>query len=206
MSKLRSHGPQEINAMHRANAGYDNQTSEDYYRINVYYPFIDIDHVVEEIETRFAFKHKGLIAAQNLVPVYLNRLTDANVKDLEEFYGKFFTFTEEKSLDTEIVRWKRKCADVPLKEKPKTACDAITKCDAGFYPAINKILTVFLTVPVGSVSCERSFSALRRLKLWTRASMKEERLSGLAILMLRRDSLFIPTPSDVYERKANWRI
>ena len=192
------------NQRHRANAGNDNQTSEDYYRINVYYPFID--RVVEEIETRFAVEHKGLIAAQNLVPVYLNRLTDANVKDLEGFYGKFFTFTEEKSLDTEIVRWKRKFADVPRKEKPKTACDAITKCDAGFYPAISKILTIFLTVPVGSVCCERSFSALRRLKLWTRASMKEERLSGLAMLMLHRDSLFIPTPNDVYARKAKWRI
>ena len=42
------------------------------------------------------------------------------------------------------------------------------------------ILIIFLIILVGSVSCERSFSALRRLKLWTRSSMTEERLSGLA--------------------------
>ena len=38
----------------------------------------------------------------------------------------------------------------------------------------------------GSVSCERSFSALRRLKLWTRFSMTEERRSGLARMLIHR--------------------
>ncbi|CAB3980295.1 52 kDa repressor of the inhibitor of the kinase-like [Paramuricea clavata] len=70
-----------VNQCHHANAGNANQTSEDYYRINVYYPFID--HVVEEIETRFKVEDKGLISAQSLVPVYLDRLTDSNKKDLE---------------------------------------------------------------------------------------------------------------------------
>ena len=193
-----------VNQRHRANAGNANQTSEDYYRINVYYAFID--RVVEEIETRFTVEHKGLIAAQSLVPVYLDRLTDSNKQDLKEFFGKYLTFCEENSLDSEIVRWKRKFVDVPLKQRPKTACEAAAKCVATFYPAINKILTIFLTIPVGSVCCERSFSALRRLKLWTRASMNEERLSGLAMLMIHRDSLCIPTPEDVYARKAKWRL
>ncbi|XP_028395696.1 52 kDa repressor of the inhibitor of the protein kinase-like [Dendronephthya gigantea] len=192
------------NQRHRANSGNANQTCEDYYRINVYYPFID--RVVEEIETRFAFEHKGLLAAQTLVPVYLKTLTVAKLDDIKEFFGKFLTFTQLSGFDTEIVRWKQKFVDVPLKEKPKNACDAITKCDAAFYPAISKILTIFLTVPVGSVCCERSFSALRRLKLWTRASMGEERLSGLAMLMINQDSSNIPTADDVYARKAKWRI
>ena len=36
---------------------------------------------------------------------------------------------------------------------------------------------------MGSISCERSFSALHRLKLWTRSTMTEHRLNGLAMLM-----------------------
>ena len=55
---------------------------------------------------------------------------------------------------------------------------------------------------MGSVSCERSFSALRRLKLRTRSSMTVERLSGLAMLLIHRDT---PLPEDINERKANWR-
>ena len=53
----------------------------------------------------------------------------------------------------------------------------------------------------GSVSCERSFSALRRLKLWTRSSMTEERLSGLAMMLIHRGTNYMPTPKDIYERK-----
>ena len=43
---------------HRANAAHNDQPS-DYYRINVFYPFID--HVVGEVETRFSVQHEGLI-------------------------------------------------------------------------------------------------------------------------------------------------
>ena len=61
-----------VNQRHRANSGNANQTNEDYYRTDVHYPFIDL--VAEEIETRFSAEHRGLIAAQSLVPVYLDRL------------------------------------------------------------------------------------------------------------------------------------
>ena len=52
---------------------------------------------------------------------------------------------------------------------------AMPDCSPQEFPAIHKVLSIFLTTPVGSVSCERSFSALRRLKLWTRSSMTEDR-------------------------------
>ena len=42
----------------------------------------------------------------------------------------------------------------------------------------------------GSVSCERSFSALRRLKLWTRFSMTEE----LNAVAASQECLFIVEP------------
>ena len=42
-------------------------------------------------------------------------------------------------------------------------------------------------MPVGSVPCERSFSVMRRLKHWSRSTMTEDRLSGLASLFIHRD-------------------
>ena len=62
---------------------------------------------------------------------------------------------------------------------------------------------LFLATPVGSVSCEISFSARRRLKLWTRSSMTEERLCGLAVTLIPRGTNYMPTPKDIYERKPN---
>lgn len=191
---------------HRANAGHDgsDQTISDYYKINVYYAFID--HVVEELDTRFPATHEGLIAAQCLVPSYLDRLNDEKINSIMGYYGRFLTFTEKDGLGAEILRWKQTFLTVTPEDTPNTANLALAKCSTRFYPAISKILTIFITVPVGSVSCERSFSGLRRLKLWTRASMSQDRLSGLAMLMIHRGSQFIPTPEDVYARKANWRL
>ena len=68
--------------------------------------------------------------------------------------------------------------------------------------AIDKIYKKFLM----EYTLNRSFSGLRRLKLWTRASMTEERLSGLAMLMVHRNSDVIPSPVDVYGKKSNWRM
>ena len=35
--------------------------------------------------------------------------------------------------------------------------------------------------------------------------MTEERLSGLELLYIHRDTHFIPSPEDIYSKKANWR-
>jgi hypothetical protein len=48
-------------------------------------------------------------------------------------------------------------------------------------------LRLLLILPVTSVCCERSFSSLRRLKTWERATMSSERLCGLALLHVHRD-------------------
>ena len=69
---------------HRANAARNRveQSSSNYYKVNVYYSFID--HVIVELETRFSDSHKGFIAAQYLVPVHLNKLTDSQVDAFSE--------------------------------------------------------------------------------------------------------------------------
>ena len=56
----------------RGNAGSVDQSSSTYYRLNVFYPFID--HVITELETRF---HEGL---RHLVPVSLVELNENQLK------------------------------------------------------------------------------------------------------------------------------
>ena len=67
-------------------------------------------------------------------------------------------------------------------------------------------IMIFLTTPVGSVSCERFFSALCCLKLRTGSSVTEECLSGLAMMLFHRGTNYMPTPKDFYERKLNLRL
>ena len=165
----------------------------------MFYPFID--HLVGELEMRFSVQHKGLITAQNLFPLNLPKLTDRHIKKIKNYFSKHLDFSEKSNFDTELARWRMKQAMEPESEQE----GAVPDCSPQEFPAIHKVLSIFLTMPVGSVSCECSFSALPRLKLWTRSSMTENRLSDLAMLLIHGGTDFIPTPKHIYDMKSNWR-
>lgn len=44
-----------------------------------------------------------------------------------------------------------------------------------------------LTLPISSATCERSFSALRKIKTWLRVPMGQDRLTDLSILYIEKD-------------------
>ena len=71
-----------------------------------------------------------------------------------------FSSVPELLLSLLIVRWKFH----PLHTALKIA-------DKEFFPNLHAILSSILTLPVGSVCCERSFSSLRRLKTCKRSTM-----------------------------------
>jgi len=55
------------------------------------------------------------------------------------------------------------------------------------YPNIYKLIQVAITIPVSSATCERSFSAMRRVKNWLRTSMGQNRFTNLASICIERD-------------------
>lgn len=55
------------------------------------------------------------------------------------------------------------------------------------FPNLYIFLQVALTLPISSATCERSFSAMRRIKTWVRTSMVQDRFSNLAILHIEKD-------------------
>lgn len=56
-------------------------------------------------------------------------------------------------------------------------------------PELFKLCNLILTIPVTSSSVERSFSALKRIKTYTRNSQGEDRLSGLALMSIEKELL-----------------
>ena len=70
--------------------------------------------------------------------------------------------------------------------KPSSLSDAFILAHPDYYPNIREIFHILLTMPIESVPCERSFSALSRLKQWNRTAMVEDILSGLALLHSQR--------------------
>ena len=60
------------------------------------------------------------------------------------------------------------------------------------FPNLAKLLQLVLTIVVSTASCERSFSALKRIKTYLRSTMSEQRLNDIALLSIEKkwQSLF----------------
>ena len=63
--------------------------------------------------------------------------------------------------------------------------------DPSTFPILLKLVQISMIIVVSTDHCERSFSALKRIKTYLRASMGEERLQNLSILAIRRRSLLV---------------
>ncbi|KAL4152785.1 hypothetical protein QTP88_000618 [Uroleucon formosanum] len=55
------------------------------------------------------------------------------------------------------------------------------------FPNYYKLFNVAITLPINSATCERSFSAMRRLKTWMQSTMLQERFSSLGIINIEKD-------------------
>ena len=105
------------------------------------------------------------------------------MQTIEKFYGE--DLPNKMSFAAEVEMWKEKC----IEHLPNDQLEKMTLVDAlkVAVPNVHEVLKLILTLPVGSVPCERSFSSMRRLKDWSRSIMNEDRLTGLALLYIHQD-------------------
>ncbi|XP_065681369.1 52 kDa repressor of the inhibitor of the protein kinase-like [Hydra vulgaris] len=82
----------------------------------------------------------------------------------------------------EFMFWKRKWSVIKLEDTHNTLAKAIKSCDENQYLNLFELLKIGRTLPVTSAECERSFSAMRRLRTWLRASMTADRQDSLVIM------------------------
>lgn len=80
----------------------------------------------------------------------------------------------------------------PAYGEPKSVADVVkflreNRTEIRMLPEFVKLIRIILTIPVSTCSCERSFSALRRLKTYLRSTMLAERLNHFAIMNVHRD-------------------
>ena len=70
------------------------------------------------------------------------------------------------------------------------------------FPNLRISLQILLTIAVSIASCERSFSKLKLILSYSRASMGQDRLSDLALLSVERETLEKTDFDDVIDQFA----
>ena len=163
---------------------------EGHYRVAYYYAFLD--HTTSHLKTRFSPELEGALLATYFLPSNTFKLSKEISDKIKHEFGAFLPHPS--SFDSEVTTWKLHIAEW---EDAGTKADLLSTCNFSqenhlFYPNIQIILLLLLCLPVGSCSCERSFSALRRLKSWCRSSMTDERLDSLALGYINQERSFSP--------------
>ena len=72
-----------------------------------------------------------------------------------------------------------------------------TELTQAAYPHYYRLVQLALTLPVGTATAERSFSAMRRIRNYLRSTMSDERFSSLALLNIESDLTAALVPDDL---------
>jgi len=75
------------------------------------------------------------------------------------------------------------------------------------FSNLYKLFQVVLTIPISSSTCERSFSAMRRIKTWLQTSMLQERFNNTSILYIEKEiskSIYTETIVNIFAQKNRY--
>ena len=152
------------------------------------------DRLQHEITIRFTrlqdlnMKFGFLLDVENLVKCEELDALRQNCQDLGNFYD---TDIDGRELYNEIVDCKMLLDtrhDV-LPQSPLQLLSFIVTYGEDVFPNLRISLQILLTIAVSIASCERSFSKLKIILSYLRASMGQDRLSNLALLSIERETL-----------------
>ena len=170
----------------------------DFYRTQALYPLID--KIIAKIKRRFVDEDPILRGIAACHPDSSNFLSVSIMKPFAEAYHI------SGSLEAQI----QVCQTyLNNSKKPEGIGEIIRRLvpHEGF-PDLRQLLQIALTLPIANVSAERSFSTLRQIRTYIRSTMKEERLSALAILSIERaisKSIDLELVVDTFARMPNLR-
>ena len=153
-------------------------TSE-HLKVSIYFPILDA--MLSELDCRFAEKNlEHMRSIQACSPHSPNFLRPNSIRTLAESYGlDMGSLSVECSLAKPTLLGKdmHSIADVLLELSSLRIA----------FPLLIKLLQIALTIVVSTAHCERSFSALKRIKTYLRSTMTEQRLIDLAVLSIERE-------------------
>ena len=167
---------------------YHHETVESKYRVEFYYQVLD--SMTEQIERRFSQETQNLLVSFSyLQPEKLLKLdeeqeSESSLQKLADFYGM-----NGSALKTEYSLFKVSRRD--CLQNCKTVLDVLQVLHKTglhrVYGELYQLYRLFVTLPVTTASCERSFSKLTIVKNNLRSTMAQERLENLIILSVEND-------------------
>lgn len=106
-------------------------------------------------------------------------------ESLKNYYGQFFDFIKLKN-ELVVFYAHSHFSDIAVFDIPN---NLINFDLSDTFSEVHKLSMLILTIPVSTSSVERSFSALKRIKTYSRNQMLEQRLSELELISIEKSFL-----------------
>jgi hypothetical protein len=177
--------------IHRSNIPSD--SIFDYYKKSITIPMAD--HLNFELASRFDESSTNVYNGLYIIPAKLvSYSSNSNSggtcwKDKFSLFASMFSddLPNPIALDGELYLWESFWKSNDKGSLPDNVSATLKAINFPGFENIKVLLRILGTIPVTSCECERSFSALRRLKDYTRSTMAAACLNGLALLYIHQD-------------------
>lgn len=149
------------------------QSTEDYFRLTVFHPFLDF--YIMDLGERF-INHENILEGFSALFEHdfseIDKAADKFIKTVE-FYQKFLAAGPLAVL-AELRMWKKyliRKGNV----QPQNSLEALNNCPEVNFPNIYMLLKILATLPVSTSTPERTFSSLKRIKTIQRNTIQNVR-------------------------------
>ena len=173
------------------NNHYQVQTSDDWFRINVFFKTIDL--ITTQLKNRSFGLSKICSHFRVLFPNVLRdpSLSDKDIYDLSQALHLQYPEDIAETISSQLLSF-RECFKNDLDNLASIfdLLDFILIKNYYSSSSFSEIVTaciIFLTIPVSVASAERSFSKLKLIKTYLRNCMTEKKLSALAIISIENE-------------------
>ncbi|XP_034065942.1 zinc finger MYM-type protein 1-like isoform X1 [Gymnodraco acuticeps] len=146
----------------------DKNSLKNKWAIQLYYPVLDT--LLGECSTRFS--PQSMAIAESVDAVF--KCDFRGAESLLSQYASLLSINPKLAL-TEMTMVTTKLPSVSVENIKKELA-------TGHYPNFIKLFCLALSLPVGTATCERSFSTMQRIRNWLRTTMHQERLTTLSLL------------------------
>ena len=152
------------------------------YKVNLYFPVLDA-FLAELNSALVSFSQKNINlmrSISSLCPKTSSFLNPVCLKPLASTYDLDYD-----ALCMESILASRTLVNTELETLGDVLRELLPLKSA--FPTLVKAVQIAMTICVSTAKCERSFSALDRIKTYLRSTMTEQRLTDLAILSIEKE-------------------
>lgn len=150
-------------------------------KIELFFPVIDA--FLAELSRRFDNKNINIMKGiQACHPHSKSFLSISALQPIADMYN----LTGRHTLESELQVAQRLFIDKEMFTKTNDVFLRLHSLQDAF-PVLYNLVKIAMTIAVSTASCERSFSALKRIKTYLRSTMGDQRLSDLGIISIERE-------------------